>query len=90
MWYFYIVEITMQKAKRVNASKNEMQDSIWVSRHAKALDKYSGRWIAVLNGKILATGSSAKQVMEKVKLKDIHELPLVIKQPKKSDGWYVL
>ena len=80
----------MQKTKRTSAGKSQIRDSIWVSRHTSELDKYAGKWLAVLNGKLLATGNSAKQVMEKVKQKGIHELPLVIKQPKKSDGWYVL
>ena len=68
----------------------EINDSLWVSAHQKELAQYGGKWIAVLDGKILATGGTVKEVMEKVSKKNIRELPLVTKIPRADEGMYVL
>ncbi len=54
------------------------------------LKRYSGKWIAVVKGKIVASGESVKEVMRKIKERGIKELPLVRKVPRKEEGYYIL
>ncbi len=62
----------------------------WLSEHSKEIEKYSGKWIAILGEQILATGDSVRSVMRDVKKKHIKGLPLVTKVPRKDEEMYVL
>ncbi len=62
----------------------------WMSTHKKELEKFSGKWIAVLDDKILASGDSVTNVMRKTKQKNIKGLPLVTKVPRKDEEMYIL
>ena len=65
------------------------KDLEWVSKHAKELKRYSGKWIAVKAEKgIIASGYSVKEVMEIAKRKGVEE-PLVTKVPRKDEMAYV-
>lgn len=77
----------MKKIKSLKYSRNE---SIWVSEHQKELAKYAGKWIAVLNNKLIASGHSLFGVTEAIKRKDIKGLPLITMVPRKDEGPYVL
>ncbi|MFH1563332.1 MAG: DUF5678 domain-containing protein [Nitrospirota bacterium] len=68
-------------------SKKELD---WISEHPKEIRKYSGKWIAVSEEKILAKGDSVKSVMQLVKKKQPKALPLVTKIPRKDEGMYIL
>jgi len=70
--------------------KYSTRESIWVSKHQKELAKYAGKWIAVLRNKLIASGGSVTEVMQKVKEKGIKELPLVTMVPRKDEGPYIL
>ena len=62
----------------------------WMSRHGKEVEKYSGRWIAVLADKgITGSGMSPKEAVRKSKEK-YPESPLVMKIPRKDEEAYVL
>ncbi len=56
----------------------------------KEVEKFSGKWLAILNDKILASGDSVADVMIKVKQKGVKDLPLVTKAPRKDEGMYIL
>lgn len=62
----------------------------WLSKHQKQLESLAGKWIAVLDNKVIAKGDSLKEVMEDVKKQDIRRLPLVTKVPRKDEGPYIL
>jgi len=68
----------------------KIKDSLWISEHQKELSRYGGKWLAVLDGKVLATGSTVKEVMEKAKKKEVDRLPLVTKIPRPDEGMYIL
>lgn len=66
------------------------KDLEWLSKHAKELKSYSGKWIAVKAEKgILASGSSVKEVMDIAKRKGVAD-PLVTKVPRKDEEAYIL
>lgn len=69
-----------------------MEDSelVWLSENPEEVNKYSGKWIAILKGKILASGDSVKSVMVTVKRMQILGLPLITKVPRKDEELYVL
>ncbi len=66
------------------------KDLEWISSHREEVEKFTGKWIAVLNGKILATGDSVSNVMEVVRGKHIKGLPLVTKVPRRDEEMYIL
>ncbi len=62
----------------------------WISQHQKKVEKFAGKWIAVLSDKVLATGDSVKSVMKEIKRKQVKRLPLVTKVPRKDEEMYIL
>lgn len=62
----------------------------WISIHYEELERYSGKWVAVLEDEVIAAGDSVKEVMELVKKKKIKESPLVTLVPTKDEETYVL
>lgn len=66
-----------------------LEESTWVSEHQDELEQYSGKWIAVLKDRVLASGYTVVEVMEKAS-HQTSDLPLVIKVPRKGEGPYVL
>jgi len=66
------------------------KELFWLSEHSKEVEKFAGKWIAVLSNKILAVGDSTKSVMDEVKKKRIKKLPLVTKVPRKDEEMYIL
>jgi len=65
-----------------------LEESTWISEHQDELEEYAGKWIAVLKGRVLASGHSVVEVMEKV-AQQTSELPLVVKMPRKDENLYV-
>jgi hypothetical protein len=65
------------------------EESIWVSEHRDKLERYSGKWIAVLKNRVIASGDSVSEVMKKAAQK-AKALPLVIKVPRKDEDLHVL
>ena len=49
----------------------------WILKHPSEMEKFSGKWVAVLGGKIVATGSSYEDVWGKVKTSSIEKMPIV-------------
>ena len=65
------------------------KESIWLSEHQEKLKPHRGKWIAVLNDRIIASGNTVSEVMEKAARKT-RKQPLVIKVPRKHEDLYVL
>ncbi len=58
----------------------------WVSKHPKEIEKYAGKWVGIVDNKIICVGNSAKEVLEKAKIKQ----PLIFKVPRKDEEMYIL
>jgi hypothetical protein len=54
------------------------------------LGKYAGKWVAFVDGKIVAHGGTLKRLMEKVKKLRRVKKPSVLLVPKKSEEPYIL
>ena len=65
-------------------------ESIWVSEHQKELAIYAGKWIAVIDDKVVASGKNVQEVMELCKKIKVTSLPLVTKIPRQDEEMYVL
>jgi hypothetical protein len=48
------------------------------------LNKYVGKWIAVINGKIVSTGTNGKDVLKEAREKSGEKTPLILKVPSNS------
>jgi len=58
----------------------------WVSRHFDELvRKYPGQFIAVYRGKLVAVGSSHKEVYERAVKRGVEEPPLTMQVPAEED-----
>lgn len=68
----------------------ENKESIWVSKHQKKLAIYAGKWIAVIDDKVVASGKNVQEVMELCKKIKVTSLPLVTKIPRQDEEMYVL
>jgi hypothetical protein len=62
----------------------------WLVKHHKEAEKYSGRWIAILDGKIAADGTSFGAVRRKAAGKNTGNAPLVLYIPKKGEELLIL
>jgi hypothetical protein len=68
-----------------------MNELKWLSGHRRQAEKYSGKWVAILNDRIISYGSSAKYVLNDVKRQNIgSSLPLISKIPRKDEKLYIL
>jgi hypothetical protein len=67
-----------------------IKESIWVSDNQKRLSVYAGKWIAVIDNKVVAVGKNVKEVMEQCKKMKLSGLPLVTKIPRQDEEMYVL
>lgn len=65
-------------------------ESIWISEHQKELAIYAGKWIAVIDEKVVASGKNVQEVMELCKKIKVTSLPLVTKIPRQDEEMYVL
>ena len=52
------------------------------------LDKYAGKWVAFVDGKIVRYGKTLKGLMKKIEKEKLAKKPSVFLVPKKSEGPY--
>lgn len=66
-------------------------ESKWISKHPNIVNKYSGKWVAVLGDKgIIASGETIKELTEELKKKGILGLPLITKIPRDDEEMSIL
>jgi len=70
-------QIKLIRGRRMPA-KNEFQCLLSMPD----LGKYVGKWIAIVGGEVVSTGSDAKNVFEEAKKKYPQKEPLILKVPK--------
>jgi hypothetical protein len=62
--------------------------SIKADKKAIPLDKYAGKWVAFVDGKIVECGKTLKSLMRKIEKVKLTKKPSVFLVPKKSEGPY--
>jgi hypothetical protein len=62
----------------------------WLVKHHVEAEKYSGRWIAILDEGIAADGKSFQEAHEKATSKRPGAIPLVLYVPKKNEQLLIL
>jgi len=66
-------------------------ESKWISEHSDIVDKYTGKWVAVLEDQgIVASGDTIKEVKKELEKKGIKELPLITKIPREDEAMSIL
>lgn len=69
----------------------QVLESEWISKNPDIVNKYSGKWVAVLENKgIVASGDTVKEVNKKLLKKNIKELPLITKIPRDDEEMSIL
>ena len=64
---------------------------MWLSKHRKEVEKYSGKWIAIEAKKgILAWGETVKEVIEAARKKHKVQSPTIFLVPRKDEEAYIL
>jgi hypothetical protein len=75
-----MIEMATELVYELNA------DDDWITDHFEELvDKYEGRWVAVVDEEVAAVGDSAVEVEEIALKKNPNKLPSVILIPHKED-----
>lgn len=59
-------------------------------RTAKDLARYSGKWVAFIDGKVIDSSNSLKSLMDKLKDKPLSKKPSIMLVPRKDEGPYIL
>ena len=62
----------------------------WISLHFDELERYAGKWVAILDEKVIASGDTVKEVMIAVQKSGVRESPLVTIVPTKDEEMYIL
>ena len=62
----------------------------WLVDHHSEAERHSGRWIAILEGSIIAEGKSFEQAYKKAEAKRPGTTPLVLYIPKRSEELLIL
>ena len=70
-------------------SKVQFPAYAWLARNSAEADKYPGRWIAVVEGKILGSARSLKALMQMDEVKKASS-PLFTKVPRPEEAFSLL
>ena len=62
----------------------------WLVEHHSEAEKHSGRWIAILDGRIISDGKTFSQARRKAAGKQPEATPLILYVPKKNEELLVL
>jgi len=62
------------------------KDNLWIVEHfSELVDKYAGKYVAVVNETLVAVGDSGKEVEDKARKIDPHKIPSVLRIPREED-----
>ncbi len=66
-------------------------ESKWISEHSDIVDKYTGKWVALLNDRgIIASGDTIEEMQKELEKKNVKDLPLITKIPIEEEGMIIL
>ena len=69
----------------------QSQESKWISKHSNIINRYTGKWVAILGNKgVIASGDTIKELTKELKNKGISELPLITKIPRDDEAMSIL
>ena len=69
----------------------QSQESKWISKHPNIVNRYTGKWVAILGNKgIIASGDTINEVNKELKNKGLSKLPLVTKIPRDDEAMSIL
>lgn len=62
------------------------KDDLWIVEHfGELVEKYAGKYIAVVNETLVAVGGSGKEVEDKARAIEPKKLPSVLRIPREED-----
>jgi hypothetical protein len=62
------------------------KDDLWIVEHfSELVTKYSGKYVAVVNEKLVAVGDTGKEVEDKAREIEPHKIPSVLRVPREED-----
>jgi hypothetical protein len=62
------------------------KDNLWVVEHfSELVDKYAGKYVAVVNEALVAVGDSGKEVEDKARKIEPHKIPSVLRIPREEE-----
>ena len=68
-----------------------MNELKWLSSHPEEAEKHSGKWVAITDKGIIASGDSASEVEGLLKKKDISlDNVMLMKVPRRDEGMSIL
>ena len=65
------------------------QELEWVSAHSEELERYAGKWVALVGETIVGVGETASEALKEAQRKS-PKTPLLLKVPRRDEGVYVL
>jgi len=66
--------------------KTMNRDDLWIVEHfSKLVNKYAGKYIAVVNETLVAVGESGTEVEAKARKIEPHKMPSVLRVPREED-----
>ena len=62
------------------------KDDLWIVEHfSELVTKHAGKYIAVVNEKLVAVGDSGKEVEDKARQFEPNKMPSVLRVPREED-----
>jgi hypothetical protein len=62
------------------------KDDLWIVEHfSELVDKYAGKYVAVVNETLVAVGDSGKEVEDRAREVEPHKIPSVLLIPREED-----
>ena len=62
------------------------KDDSWIVEHfSELVSHYAGKYVAVVNEKLVAVGKSGKEVEDKAREVEPHKVPSVLRIPREED-----
>ncbi len=68
-------------------ARDSAKEYEYVVKNMKKLEKYAGKWIAVLGEKVVCSGKELSKVMDSVEKSHPGKIPFVMKIPEKDFVW---
>jgi hypothetical protein len=62
------------------------KDDLWIVEHfSELVDKYAGKYVAVVNEALVAVGDSGKEVEDEARKIEPHKIPSVLRIPREEE-----
>ncbi len=58
----------------------------WYATHGKEMQKYEGKWVAIVPGRVVASADSLKELMQFPEVKSVRYTALFTKVPREDES----